>query len=87
MQKIFFEMMKQFQGEYMGSMLSALFESMGGAVRPDADEDLMLDSIFGGTAGQGLGDAVKDNDSKFPPDSRLSKTARAAKTPNRRATC
>ena len=30
-----------------------MFESMGGAVRPDADDDLMLDPIFGGTAGRG----------------------------------
>ena len=28
-QKVFFEVVKQFQGEYMGSLLSAVFESMG----------------------------------------------------------
>ena len=28
-QKIFFEVMKQFQGEYMGSLLGGYFESMG----------------------------------------------------------
>ena len=31
MQKTFFQMMKQFQGEYMGSIMSAFLESMGGA--------------------------------------------------------
>ena len=31
MQKVFFEIMKQYQGEYMGSLLSAFLESMGGA--------------------------------------------------------
>ena len=30
MQKVFFQIMKQHQGEYMGSLLSALLESMGG---------------------------------------------------------
>ena len=30
MQKVFFEVMKQHQGEYMGSLLSAWLESMGG---------------------------------------------------------
>ena len=34
-QKVFFEVVKQFQGEYMGSLLSAMFESMGSTVRPD----------------------------------------------------
>ena len=31
-QKIFFEVFKQYQGEYMGSLLSAFFESMGSGV-------------------------------------------------------
>ena len=33
MQKVFFEIMKQHQGEYMGSLLSAWLESMGGQLR------------------------------------------------------
>ena len=37
MQKIFFEVMKQHQGEYMGSLLSAWLESMGGMLRDDDD--------------------------------------------------
>ena len=88
MQKAFFEIMKQFQGEYMGSMLSGLFESMGGGIRPDDNEDFMLDSIFDGTIDQGLGDAVKDNDDRFPPEWRLSKkgrkSGRTKKEPNRK---
>ena len=75
MQKVFFEIMKQFQGEYLGSMLSGFFESVGGRVRQDADGDFMLD----GAIQQGLGDAVKDNDSKFPPEWRLSKKGRGKK--------
>ncbi len=72
MQKVFFEIMKQFQGEYMGSMLSCFFESMGGSVRPDSDDDFLLSEAME----RGLGDAVNDNDNKFPPEWRLSKKAR-----------
>ena len=72
MQKAFFEMVKQYQGEYLGSLLSAFFESMGSAVRPDGD-DLML----GDAIDSGLAATVKDNDAKFPPDFRLSKSGRA----------
>ncbi|OBJ30525.1 enoyl-CoA hydratase/isomerase family protein [Mycolicibacter virginiensis] len=71
MQKMFFEVYKQHQGEYMGSLLSAFFESMGSGVAPDAD-DLMLDDAIE----SGLSGAVKDNDSKFPPEFRLSKSSR-----------
>jgi enoyl-CoA hydratase len=71
MQKVFFEIMKQFQGEYLGSMLSGVFESMGSSVLPDADELMLADAME-----QGLGGAVKDNDGKFPPEWRLSKKAR-----------
>jgi hypothetical protein len=76
MQKVFFEIMKQFQGEYLGSMLSGVFESLGSTVRPDAGDELMLASIFDEAVERGLGDAVKDNDGKFPPEWRLSKKAR-----------
>lgn len=83
MQKVFFEIMKQFQGEYMGSMLSGFFESMGGVVRPDGDDFMLGDAID-----RGLGGAVKDNDDKFPTEWRLSKkarkSARAKKEPNRK---
>jgi enoyl-CoA hydratase/carnithine racemase len=73
MQKGFFQVMKQFQGEYMGSLLSAMLESMGGKVRAD-DEDLMLgDKTYGG----GLNKAVKSNDDLFPPEWRLSRSGRA----------
>lgn len=71
-QKMFFEIFKQQQGEYMGSLLSAFFESMGNGVSNDSDEDLdMFESID-----SGLSAAVNDNDNKFPPDFRLSKKNR-----------
>ena len=50
-------MVKQFQGEHLGSLLSAFFESMGGSVSSDGN-DLMLDDA----PDSGLADAVKDND-------------------------
>jgi enoyl-CoA hydratase/carnithine racemase len=71
MQKAFFEMVKQYQGEYLGSLLSAFCESMGSAVAPDGDDLMLNDAID-----KGLADAVKDNDSKFPPEFRLSKSGR-----------
>jgi enoyl-CoA hydratase len=79
MQKVFFEIMKQFQGEYMGSILSGVFESMGGSVRPDDGDELMLADAME----RGLGDAVKDNDDKFPPEWRLSKKARKKARPRK----
>jgi hypothetical protein len=62
---------KQYQGEYIGSLLSAFFESMGSHIHHDADDLEMGDAIE-----RGLSDAVKDNDSKFPPEFRLSKSSR-----------
>jgi len=74
MQKVFFEIMKQHQGEYMGSLLSAWLESMGGVLR--ADEDGRLATLSTETMDAGLNDAVKDNDSRFPPEWRLSRSGR-----------
>jgi enoyl-CoA hydratase len=72
MQKSFFQMMKQHQGEYLGSLLTAQLESMGNRVRPD-DQDLMLTSeVYKG----GLNNAVKANDDPLPPEWRLSKSGR-----------
>src|SRR5580658_5922406 len=73
MQKEFFKMMKQHQGEYMGSILSSFLESLGGQVKPDG-EDLMLGAE---AYGDGLNNAVKNNDANYPPEWRLSKSGRA----------
>ncbi|HEX2382750.1 MAG TPA: enoyl-CoA hydratase/isomerase family protein [Acidimicrobiales bacterium] len=74
MQKVFFEIMKQHQGEYMGSLLSAWLESMGGVLR--ADDDGRLATLSNETMDAGLNVAVKDNDSRYPPEWRLSKSGR-----------
>ena len=76
MQKVFFEVMKQHQGEYMGSLLSAWLESMGGMLRND--DSAKLATLGTETMDAGLNLAVKDNDSAFPPDWRLSRSGRRA---------
>jgi len=75
MQKTFFEVMKQQQGEYMGSILTAWLESMLPAVHTDGGELTLGDETFD----KGLNNAVKDNDSLYPPDFRLSRSGRRAK--------
>jgi enoyl-CoA hydratase/carnithine racemase len=70
-QKMFFEVFKQFQGEYLGSLLGSTFESLGGAAAHDEDDFDMHEALGGRLSG-----AVKDNDSKFPPEWRLSKSGR-----------
>jgi enoyl-CoA hydratase/carnithine racemase len=67
MQKSFFEVFKQNQGEYMGSVLAGWLESMLPAVKSDGELELGE-----ATFAKGLGNAVKDNDLLFPPDWRLS---------------
>ena len=73
MQKTFFEVMKQFQGEYMGSLVSGILESLTGYGKPDQSEMSTNEAID-----KGLSDAVKDFDTRFPPEWRLSKKGRAA---------
>jgi enoyl-CoA hydratase/carnithine racemase len=74
MQKTYFEMMKQYQGEYMGSILSAWLESMGRYVRVDRDDYNLDERLFN----DGFGNAVRGNDEQYPPDFRLSKSGRKA---------
>lgn len=78
-QKIFFEVMKQFQGEYMGSLLGGYFESMGAAIAHDEDDLDMHEALD-----EGLSGAVKDNDAKFPPEWRLSKSGRKSAKPKKK---
>ncbi|MCJ2177792.1 enoyl-CoA hydratase/isomerase family protein [Novosphingobium album (ex Hu et al. 2023)] len=73
MQKMFFEVFKQQQGEYMGSIMSGWLESMLPMMQPDADTGIGVDAE---TFEKGLANAVKDNDRQFPPDWRLSMKGR-----------
>ena len=74
MQKVFFEIMKQQQGEYMGTLLSAWLETMGPQLRDDVDgrrTELSKDVMDAG-----INNTVKDNDNRFPPEWRLSRSGR-----------
>ena len=75
MQKTFFEVFKQQQGEYMGSVMTGWLESMLPLVKSDGE--LELDK---GTFERGLAATVKDNDSLYPPEWRLSYAARKSAT-------
>ncbi|MBB6253323.1 enoyl-CoA hydratase/isomerase family protein [Nitrospirillum iridis] len=72
MQKTLFEVMKQQQGEYMGSIMTAWLESMLPLVRNDGQEVTLGDEAFD----KGINNVVKDNDTLYPPDWRLSKGGR-----------
>ena len=72
-QKTFFEIFKQNQGEYMGSVLTGWLESMLPMVKQEGGLAVTKE-----TFDSGLANAVKDNDSKFPPDWRMSYKARRA---------
>jgi enoyl-CoA hydratase len=74
MQKTFFEVFKQQQGEYMGSILAGWLEGMLPAVKPDQAGDIAVDAS---TFEKGLAAVVKDNDRQFPPEWRLSYKGRA----------
>jgi enoyl-CoA hydratase/carnithine racemase len=75
MQKTFFEVFKQNQGEYMGSVLSGWLEGMLPLVKDDMAGGIKVDAE---TFEKGLASAVKDNDAQFPPEWRLSYKGRAA---------
>jgi len=76
MQKTFFEVFKQQQGEYLGSVLTGWLESMLPLVKSDGELDLAS-----GVFDKGLGRAVKENDSHYPAEWRLSYGARPAAPP------
>jgi enoyl-CoA hydratase len=76
MQKTFFEIFKQQQGEYMGSVLTGWLESMLPLVKSDGE--LELDAS---TFDKGLAATVKDNDNQYPPEWRLSYAARKSAQP------
>ncbi|NLD77496.1 MAG: enoyl-CoA hydratase/isomerase family protein [Acidimicrobiales bacterium] len=73
-QKTFFNIYKQYQGEYMGSILSGLLESTTGLLKPDGDSfELTRETLE-----SGITNGVRDNDMNFPPEWRLSHRGRSA---------
>ncbi|MEY2397654.1 MAG: enoyl-CoA hydratase, partial [Actinomycetota bacterium] len=77
-QKAFFEVMKQSQGEYMGSLISGMLESLTSYSRPDRSFDKDGEMSTNEAIDKGLTNAVKDFDNRFPPEWRLSRKGRAA---------
>ncbi|RYE60478.1 MAG: enoyl-CoA hydratase/isomerase family protein, partial [Oxalobacteraceae bacterium] len=73
MQKTFFEVFKQQQGEYMGSVLAGWLEGMLPLVKEDGTGIAVDEETFE----KGLAAAVKDNDKQFPPEWRLSYKGRS----------
>jgi enoyl-CoA hydratase len=72
-QKVFFEIFKQHQGEYMGSLLTGLMESTIRQLKTDPDAwEMDRDKLMDG----GVANSVRDNDDRFPPDWRLSRRGR-----------
>ena len=61
----------------MGSLLSAWLETMGPQMRDDVDG--RRGELDRETMEAGLNNAVKDNDSRFPPEWRLSRSGRRPK--------
>ena len=71
-QKVFFEIFKQHQGEYMGSIITGVLESTLRQLKSDPDAwELDRERLAGGVA-----NSVRDNDERFPPDWRLSRRGR-----------
>lgn len=69
-QKTFFELYKQYRGEYMGSLLTGFVEGMLPMMKADRQADVQLgDDVFG----QGLNNVVKDIDMSYPPEWRMSR--------------
>ena len=69
-QKTFIELYKQYRGEYMGSLLTGMVESMLPVVRNDRSDDVQLgNEVFG----KGLNNVVKDIDMEYPPEWRMSR--------------
>ena len=78
MQKVFFEIIKQHQGEYMGSLLSAWLRIDGRAAAGGRRQRAA--TLGPGTMDAGLNNTVKDNDEPFPPEWRLSRSGRRRRT-------
>ena len=74
-QKTFFELYKQYRGEYFGSLLTGFVEGMKPLMTDDSGK---LDQGLGDNVmEQGLANSVKDNDQQFPADWRLSYRGRS----------
>ena len=75
LQKTFFEMYKQYRGEYMGSQMTSWLEAMMPFVKADEAEVELGDEVWE----KGLNKVVKENEKQYPPEWRVSLGGRSSK--------
>jgi enoyl-CoA hydratase len=71
-QKTILEIYKQYRGEYLGSVLTSLIESLGPHLHADEGEFVLNAKVLK----QGLAGKVKESEAQFPPEWRLSRSGR-----------
>jgi enoyl-CoA hydratase/carnithine racemase len=71
-QKTFLEIYKQYRGEYLGSVLSSMVESLWPYMKADAGELTLGAAAFEA----GLNNVVKDLEAGYPPEWRMSRSGR-----------
>ncbi len=71
-QKTFLELYKQYRGEYLGSILTSLIESLGSHLHADEGEFVLNADVLK----RGLASVVKESEAQFPPEWRLSRSGR-----------
>jgi hypothetical protein len=74
-QKTFLEIYKQYRGEYMGSILTSMVESLWPYMKADPGEMTLGASSFEA----GINNVVKDLESRYPPEWRMSRSGRNRK--------
>jgi enoyl-CoA hydratase len=74
-QKTFLEIYKQYRGEYMGSTVTALIESVWPYMKADPGELKFGAEVFE----KGVNNVVKDLESSYPPEWRMSRSGRKKK--------
>ena len=74
-QKTFFELYKQYRGEYFGSLLTGFVEGMKPLMTDDPGSE--ASGLGDDVMEKGLANSVKDNDLQFPADWRLSYRGRS----------
>ena len=74
-QKTFMEIYKQYRGEYMGSLLTAMVESLWPYMRHEPG-DLKFGAAMSGT---NIADIVKNLENSYPPEWRMSRSGRKKK--------
>ena len=73
-QKTFLELYKQYRGEYFGSLLTGMVESLTPHMKPDTEADNAVNAESYKSVG--LAQVNRDIDMRYPPEFRISKSNR-----------